>query len=450
MKERRKGRSYIKTRVIAPAVVTQRRKAVTERHYAGTFLAKDIKWITGIKGGKGCGCKTLATEMDKKGPDWCEENSEYIIGKMMENSDLLAEAIGVAESTLHTSIGQTALKAGAKVLLWNAIRKDRASQLRKAKDITPKTSPRKSSRRGGFAASFRAQGTPRFITSAQMQNDIKKLVSKIPSDVTAIAGVARSGLAVATMVSMYTHLPMFTIRQNKGDIQQTGNGWRLGGNKHVTPKQGKVLVVDDTVMTGNSLKSISPLVNKELGNFMTASVYVNPLAKLKPDLFAVELGWPHLLEWNLFNSVLSPNMATDFDGILCTDCPRQLDDDGAGYRSFILNAPPLYTPRKATIPLIITARIEKYREETMQWLNRHGIKVKELIMHPAKTLRERERDDICAFKARHFTNWARTHRIVGPPPLAFIESEEWQARRIATHSKRMVICPAAAGVYNVK
>lgn len=302
------------------------------------------------------------------------------------------------------------------------------------------------SRVGGGGLFVPVKGGTRFVKASQMQEDIKTLVSMVPSDVTAVAGVARSGLSVATMVSMYLHLPMFTIRQNSHDIQQTGNGWRLGGGSHVSPGTGKVLVVDDTVMTGNSMRHIGPLARDSFSEVITAALYVNPQAQVKPDIHVVDLNWPHLLEWNLFNSVLSPNMATDFDGILCRDCSREADDDGPKYLDFIRNAQPLYIARKTPIPLIVTARIEKYRPETMKWLDRWGIKVKQLVMHPADTLAERNRDDIAAYKAKHFDAWARRHRAV-PPPLGFIESEDYQARLIAQQTKRMVVCPATAGVY---
>ncbi len=55
---------------------------------------------------------------------------------------------------------------------------------------------------------------------------------------------------------MYLHLPMLTIRQTAGDVLPTGNGWRLGGSKHVDPSTEKIAIIDDTCMTGNSLKAI--------------------------------------------------------------------------------------------------------------------------------------------------------------------------------------------------
>jgi len=344
----------------------------------------------------------------------------------------------------------------------------RQGQLVSANDVTsaPKASPSPAEREqkraerlqrrnrnsierptGGIGSCFRRGSGPiRFIKSAELQEDIKLLLAKIPSDVTAIAGVARSGLSVATMLAMYLQLPMITIRQTLNDIVDTGNGWRLGGSRHIDPRQGKILVVDDTVMTGNSIKAIRPLVNSQIGNAVYAAVYVNPLAKLKPDIWAVDLPWPHILEWNVFNSILSPSCAMDFDGILCHDCPAGSDDDGEKYVDFIRNAQPLYVPRRCAVPLIVTARIEKYRAETEDWLTRHGIRWNQLVMHPAKTLRERMRDNIPAYKAKHYAAWAKHHRP-SPGPIIFFESEDWQAKEIARASQLMVICPHTAGVY---
>jgi adenine/guanine phosphoribosyltransferase-like PRPP-binding protein len=305
---------------------------------------------------------------------------------------------------------------------------------------------RRTPSRGVGSAFVAGSGPTRFVRSSQFQFDILNLVAKIPPDITAIAGVARSGLSAATMLSMYLHLPMVTIRQTMGDVIQTGNGWRLGGTKHVNPRTEKIIVVDDTVMTGNSLKAIKPLIDREFGNAVYAAVYVNPKALLKPDIWSVDLPWPHILEWNVFNSILSPSAAMDFDGILCHDCPPGSDDDGAKYLEFIRNAKPLYMPRRCPIPLIVTARIEKYRADTEEWLRRHGIRWNRLVMHPAATLAERRRDNIAAYKARHYAAWAAKHKAT-PGPIIFFESEDGQAREIATLSKLLTICPHTAGCY---
>jgi hypothetical protein len=247
---------------------------------------------------------------------------------------------------------------------------------------------------------------------------------------------------------MYLHLPLFAIRQTKGDVIPCGNGWRLGGQQHVDPPKGRVVVVDDTVMTGNSLRAIQRVVAQHFSQWLTAAVYVNPNAKKSPDIHAVDLAWPHLLEWNLFNSVLSPHVCVDFDGILCRDCKPGDDDDGPRYKDFIDNALPLYMPRKVPIPMIVTARIERYRKATQAWLARHRIQCQNLVMHPAKDVRERRKDDIAAYKAHHYSRWLKTHKGYVKPPL-FVESEDSQAKRIAELSGGITLCPATESVYGV-
>ncbi len=401
------------------------------RRWEASFLSR----LPGMK--TGCrSCKDLQQQMNKAGVN--RLNKGQVIDQVVKNLaniNMLVPA-AIAERMVDVKWVRDEISA-----VWNAA--EARIPKKKRQYLKKRQKPR------GHA--FLQRSGARFITSAQMQEDIKLLCSKIPPDTTAIAGVARSGLSVATMVSMYLHLPMVTIRQNLHDVVQTGNGWRLGDQKHVVPKAEKVVIVDDTVMTGNSLRHLTPMVKAQFAaDVVTAAVYVNPLATTKPDIHAVDLGWPHLLEWNLFNSVLSPNMACDFDGILCYDCHPGQDDDGRAYIDFIRNAKPLYLPRKTEIPLIVTARIEKYREDTLLWLSRHGVKVKKLVMHPARTLAERRRDDITAFKARVFDKWAQKHRPV-PPPLAFIESDDWQAKLISQKSAgKMVICPGSAKVYGGK
>jgi len=130
MKARRKGRTFKVSRV-PRAVAAQSFKGVIETSQVGSFLAASISWITGIKGDKSCGCANLASQMNKRGPDWCEKQADHIIGKMMSNKDKLAEAVKVPAAVLNSVFGVMAVEAGARVLLWNAIRKDRARAVKK-------------------------------------------------------------------------------------------------------------------------------------------------------------------------------------------------------------------------------------------------------------------------------------------------------------------------------
>lgn len=457
-------------------VVRRSKSAKKHLELVGTALTTRIDHLVKIGATQACNCDNLKSQMDGWGIAGCERHRSYIVKTMVANAEVLSvpfreaafrvahnmspsQAVtatkdAVAAWWTGTSFKESAALAGANWLLDRAIEDVRNGVTEKKPKPKPQEKPtasgnrpaRNRERRGGRGAFTQGPGPVRFVSSAQFQKDILSLIAQIPPDITAIAGVARSGLSAATMLSMYLHLPMITIRQTMNDIVDTGNGWRLGGSRHIDPKKGKILVVDDTVMTGNSLKAIEPLIKSKVGKAVYAAIYVNPKALKKPDIWAVDLPWPHILEWNVFNSILSPASAMDFDGILCHDCEPWMDDDGPNYLTFIRHAKPLYVPRRCPVPLIVTARVEKYRHETEAWLRRHGIQWHRLIMHPATSTREREKHDIAEYKAKHYSAWAKTSSWC-PGPVLFFESEDRQAAKISLRTGLTTVCPATARVY---
>lgn len=86
-------------------------------------------------------------------------------------------------------------------------------------------------------------------------------------------------------------------------------------------------------------------------------------------------------------------ISVDMDGVLCED-PTIIT--GAEYEQFLIEARPKYTHFE--INEIITGRKERFREQTEEWLRRHGIKYKKLLMLPdEKTLK-----DIARWKAEMY------------------------------------------------
>lgn len=284
--------------------------------------------------------------------------------------------------------------------------------------------------------------TPRFVGLPDLGRDSLRLASMIPPCVDCIIGVARSGVSVASIVAMVTHKPLFILRQSFCDIIDSGHGWRLANQA----AGANAVLIDDTVMTGSSFQKNLPIAYSMFKNVITAACYVNPATTWHPDLFVEHLPWPHLLEWNLFNSVFTTSMAVDFDGILCHDCPPECDDDGPKYREWMDRVKPLYPIRNRPIPLIVTARLEKYRSQTETWLMKNGIHAKRIEMGPWGSNRERAMASISQFKASHFVEFSNS-RVAVEPPL-FVESDAVQAREIARISNGLVVCPSAARCFN--
>jgi hypothetical protein len=82
-----------------------------------------------------------------------------------------------------------------------------------------------------------------------------------------------------------------------------------------------------------------------------------------------------------------------------------------------------------------TARLEKWRPQTEDWLCRHGIVWKELAMGPWPSLESRRRDkDIDKFKA---------YVLAHSSCYGFVESDVRQAKSIMQIARKPVLCPAA-------
>jgi hypothetical protein len=204
------------------------------------------------------------------------------------------------------------------------------------------------------------------------------------------------------------------------------------------PDDGTLLIVDDTVASGLSMYALREQIREvsQRRRVLTAVVYASPEAAHTVDLYTEILPLPHLLEWNFFNSIHTPTTALDFDGILCEECPAADDDDGLRYVRFLETAKPKYLVRSCKIPLIVTARLEKYRELTETWLRRWGVRCRELVMGPW-TERSREYD-LGQFKGQVYRDSAAT---------IFVESCPAQARAIADVSGKRVICPATGEIH---
>lgn len=388
-------------------------------------------------------CRALAAKMDQWGAAGCENRLEEIVEDILPRAKAWAREHRPVLSRLLSISG-----AFEDKLLKSRIRGKVRQAISEAKDKPPpsrrRSGPKRRGRKwkpdGNWLSAFKvAPGTPEYISTERLASDTLSLVSQLPPDITQVAAVSRSGLAPGTILSMALHLPMIVIRHHQGDWVPAGNGWRL---LEGAPKQGgKTLVVDDTTMTGNSLKRTKHVIQDMPGEKVFAAVYVNPAAVAKPDIWAHDLPWPHLLEWNLFNSVLLDSFALDFDGILCRDCRPEDDDDGPRYRRFLQNTRPRYLVRKRPIKLIVTARLERYRPETLAWMDRWGIRAKELVMGPWSTAAMRRQDDVAAWKAQSLQEFLAKRG--GVPPKFYIESDAKQAKRIAEITDRLVVCPPA-------
>ena len=277
---------------------------------------------------------------------------------------------------------------------------------------------------------YRGNVEPVWLDLNDLVSDTIKLVPKIPENVDAIIGVARSGLIPASIISTYLHLPLFSVSWHEPEnIVNLSGGHRKPSIDNIK----RVVVIDDSTASGTTWENLKALDFK-FPEVITAAIYVEPFAKIQPKIIGRYLSLPHLFSWNFFNNYMMEVTGIDFDGILCPDPPF---GSGPEYELWLSDAKRLLAIRMYKVKAIITARGEKYRNITEAWLKRYGIAYQNLIMAPEHGMSV---DDIIKFKYDTIKKLGLTY---------FVESADDIARRL-TGSCRYVICPAAKKVYMVK
>jgi hypothetical protein len=199
----------------------------------------------------------------------------------------------------------------------------------------------------------------------------------LPNDFDAIIGVPRSGLLFANVLASKLGLPLSTP-----DNYVQGIAWQSNHVKIATSKFNKVLIVEDSVFSGRQIakaekkiKAFNPTIQ-----IQKASLFVTPKAKKKVDFYCIIKKPPNIFEWNLLTATdIFGKLCVDMDGVLCKDCPREVDSDESAYVRWLGTVKPKLIPN-FEIEAIITSRLEKYRGQTEEWLRLYGVKYKRLFM----------------------------------------------------------------------
>lgn len=279
----------------------------------------------------------------------------------------------------------------------------------------------------------------RYVTIAGMVEDCKKhLLPKLSEmNIKGVAGIPRSGILPASICALFLNVPLYTIEET-GCLKKIGSVSPDGGRrmKYYDGKEdGKIVILDDTVFSGEAMNTVLSTLTRD--DVIFGAVYVHPNSLSKVDVYGVPFSEPYFLEWCLFNSKYMRNSYLDFDGILCPNVPHEIAIDEEQYVDYITNVEPNYDrlPKLFKCKGIITARLEKYRDITEEWLKSHEVNYGKLIMFPTERQEERDKDHlkvIGKFKGETFRD---------SDGKIFIESEIREASLIKRISKKIVICP---------
>ena len=268
---------------------------------------------------------------------------------------------------------------------------------------------------------------------ADLNRDVLRLLTRIPRDVDLIVGVPRSGLLAANLFALYLNLPLADV-DGFLEGRTLASGRRATARDPASPQTYRsALVVDDSVSSGKQLRRIKDRIAAALpqASVRYLAMYATSAGASLVDFTGEIVEKPRCFEWNVLHHDQLETFCVDIDGVLCLDPTKEQNDDGEQYARFLHDAIPYFLPTKK-VGWLVTCRLERYRQHTEQWLQRHGVEYGELVMmrYPDGQARK--------LASAHAEYKAEAYQRTGA--ALFIESSARQAARIAELTGKPVLC----------
>lgn len=269
----------------------------------------------------------------------------------------------------------------------------------------------------------------RFKSYGDLGRDITKNFVKFSGDWDLVVGIPRSGMVPAYMIAL-------ALNVNCTDISSWVNNYPLKKgmtrglkNEITSPWEAKkVLIVDDSIMSGNSLKSeIEALPDWLSDRASTLAVYSSKPFRKDVDIILEFLPHPRAFEWNIFHHKVISRSCVSLEGMIRKG---ELNSNKADL-SF------RYIP-SGVIDTIVSCQNESSRHEVESLLANSGISYRDLIMADSKA-NVKSLESIVRYKVEKFK---------ASSTEMFIEDDSDQARLICREAKKPVFCLNDNCIYN--
>ncbi|CAM4196943.1 phosphoribosyltransferase [Vreelandella rituensis] len=268
-----------------------------------------------------------------------------------------------------------------------------------------------------------------FKSYGDLGRDITKNFDKFSGDWDLVVGIPRSGMVPAYMIAL-------ALNVNCTDISSWVNNYPLkkgvtrGLRKELSSPWDaeKVLIVDDSIMSGKSLKSeIDALPDWLASRASTLAVYSSKPIRNDVDIILDFLPHPRAFEWNIFHHNVMSRSCICLEGMISEGGPGG-DKDAMCFR---------YIPSRI-IDTIVTCQNESSRHEVEAFLASCGISYQNLVMADNDT-NVMAMDSLVRFKVETFMASAAE---------LFIEENSDQARLICQGARKPVFCLRDNCIYN--
>jgi len=250
----------------------------------------------------------------------------------------------------------------------------------------------------------------RYVPLAVMACDMAEWAETLPHNIDVVVGIPRQGLIPAAIAALYLGKPLSTP-----DLILEGKYWQ--SDKIATGPIKRILLIDDSYASGYQFTKIYDSLRQKF-EVIPAVPYAQgswkfPIPPSK-DCPYTTLFWTNLTHTPTI-------LGTDLDGVLCEEPPHFKSD--YGLELYYRDAKPKRIPTYE-IEVIATGRRECHRRVTVNWLKKHGVKYKHLVMRTDGSILETKRDAIRKYK-----------------PRIFLESDPHEAKWLFAHTNCPVITP---------
>ncbi|MBT2772708.1 hypothetical protein J7J47_10760 [Halomonas sp. ISL-60] len=268
-----------------------------------------------------------------------------------------------------------------------------------------------------------------FKSYGDLGRDITKNFGKFSGEWDLVVGVPRSGMVPAYMIAL-------ALNVNCTDISSWVNNYPLkrgltrGVRKELSSpwEAKKVLIVDDSIMSGKSIRSEIEAVPEWLASRATTlAVYSGKPIRSDVDIILEFLPHPRAFEWNIFHHNVMNRSCICLEGMIA-EGESVSDKPTARFR---------YIPSR-DINTIVSSQKESSRNEVEILLKSNGITYRNLVLANNDT-DVMAMDSLVRFKVKTFITSATD---------LFVEENSDQAKLICREARKPVFCSSDNCIYN--
>lgn len=274
----------------------------------------------------------------------------------------------------------------------------------------------------------------KFKSYKDLGMDIQSNIHKLQGEgYDLVVGIPRSGMIPAYMISLLLNINCTDLNSFLNNARIISGSTRKGaGALNTAWDAKKILLVDDSVMTGRSMRAALEEIQDRTPRQVTRlAVYIERDSIKFVDVYLEIVPGPRVFQWNIFHHPILNDSCVELDGVLCLEPGREDVRDESRYRDFLMKAKPLVLPTYK-LHTVVTHRGEKYRELTLRWLAEHNIEHGHLMMSDASSMSKKEgNEDYALRQADHYRD---------SMTRLFISNDESIARKVAEGSGKPVLC----------